>query len=111
MNNTPNYLPYISLGVSLFTTAVSIGVLVGVFRSRILTVERDLNAMGKRFNDEVKAIKDEYIKEISERLKEAEANLKQLSESFARIDERIAGWYKHIDHKIDMLAEKMEKRS
>jgi len=103
-----NYLPYVTLGISLLTTAVTIGIAVGALKSRIAGIEKDLGSIGKRFNDDIKNIKDEYIKQLSERTKEQETELKNVGLQFGRMEERLKAFQENIGEKIDTLTEKLE---
>ena len=89
-------ISWFSLGISLLTTAVGIGIAIGVFKSKIGVLEKDLNNMGKRFDDSIKSLKEEYIKNVTDRLKDSEKEIKELKEAFIRFEERVAGWQKSI---------------
>jgi len=106
---TENYVSYISLALSLVTTLVMLGISVGIFRSKLNTLEQSLSGMGKRFDDEFKTLKEEHLKAVTERIKENEHDTKKLAETVIRMEERIIAWQGAFDLKWEALGKQIEK--
>ena len=104
------YASYVSLALPLVTTLVMLGVTVGVFRSRLRTLEQSLDGMGERFNADLKEFKEVHLKAAADRIKENEGDTKRLTETVIRIEERIVGWQGTLDIKLDALSKQIEKK-
>ena len=102
-----NYVQILSFVLSVLTTAVTVGVSIGILRANITTLKNDLNCMGARFDRELDAIKSEYIAGMTIRIREGELGLKELAVNFGRMEERIIGLQQNIVDKIDIISAKL----
>ena len=82
-------VPILAFILSAATTLVSIGICIGVFKSKLHGMEIIITNMGKRFDKELEAFKNEYIKQITDRLKEFDIDQKKISQTLVRLEERI----------------------
>ena len=107
-------VPIISLIISVITTAVVIGISVGVFKSKLREMETNVNGLGKRFDDDLSTIKNDYIKENSERIKSSEHQLINLASVVGRLEEKIISMhdlYNNIQQTLNNCHQRMRKDS
>jgi len=85
----------LSLGVIITAISVvlSIGSSFGIAQMRISKLEHQMNLMGKRLDDEIRELKDEYIHKLLNHEKENDSTVVKLAIDIARIEERIE-WMK-----------------
>jgi hypothetical protein len=94
-------LPLISLAVSIGT----IGIGIGVFKTKIGQCEKDNNNIGAKLDREVKELKEEFIKPLADRITASEQDRRNLSEIMSRME----GNLDFIKERLGKIEEKLER--
>jgi len=89
----------ILVGISMLTSAAGAGAAFGVMKSKINTIERDMNNQGKRFDDKVDTLKDDYINQMTLSIKEGQKERHNLEVLISRMEEKISA----ISNKLEKL--------
>jgi hypothetical protein len=96
-------LPLISLAVSIGT----IGIGIGVFKTKIGQCEKDNNNIGRKLDREIHELKEEFIKPLSDRVAINEQDQRGFSEAMSRIDAGLD----YIKERLGKIEEKLEKNT
>jgi len=106
----PGLITVISIGVPLLTAAVTVGIGIGIIKAKISAFEKHQKEMQDNFRGEIKLLKEEYIKNNTDRITANKDSLQRLSESFIRFEERLNFWNFNFDKRLDVSDKKSGKR-